>query len=55
MKEAVITKNEVNFHYTILLSSTGLTEEKLGVPRIVRYGGPFTTRTIEIRLSPVVR
>jgi site-specific DNA recombinase len=45
VKEIVVTGDAVVLHYTIPLSSDGLTEEELGVPRIVHYGGEEGTRT----------
>ena len=43
VKEVVVTGDEALLKYTIPLTSKGETEERLGVPRIVHFGGPYVT------------
>ena len=45
IKEIIVAKQEVKLIYTIPLLPEGLKEESVGVLPIVRYGGPFWTRT----------
>ncbi len=45
VKEIVVTADKAELKYTIPLSKEGLLEENLGVPHIVRYGGPEGIRT----------
>jgi hypothetical protein len=41
----VVTGDEVLLKYTVPLSKEGLTEESIGVPRIVPFGGAEGART----------
>ena len=41
VKEIIVTRQEIQINYTLPLLPDGLTEEKVGVLPIVRYGGPF--------------
>ena len=43
IKEVRVTGNEATLNYTMPLSSKGASEEKVGVPPIVQYGGPWGT------------
>jgi len=45
VKEVVVTGDKAELKYTIPLSNEGPMEESLGVPHIVRYGGPGEIRT----------
>ncbi len=40
VQEITVTKHEIQLNYTLPLLSDGLTEERMGVLPIVRYGGP---------------
>ena len=53
VKEIVVTGDNVSLRYTIPISKNGLVEENLGVPHIVRYGGPRCTidRTFSISFA----
>ena len=48
MKEITVTADKAELRYTIPLSNERLMEENLGVPRIVRYGGPGEIRTPDL-------
>ena len=41
VKEVVVTDDKAELKYTIPLSKDGPLEESLGIPHIVRFGGPL--------------
>ena len=47
VKEIAVTGDETVLTYTIPLTAENLKEEKLGIPHIVRSGGPLWTRTTD--------
>ena len=47
VKEVKVTDNEVLLTYTIPMAPKGITEEEIGVPSIVHYGGRRRIRTFD--------
>ena len=43
VREIAVIGNDVVLTYTIPLSKAGMTDERLGVPHIVHYGGRYWT------------
>ena len=43
VQEITVTKHEIQLKYTLPLLPDGLTEERMGVLPIVRYGGRYGT------------
>ena len=43
VKEIIVTQQEIQLNYTLPLLPDGLTEERIGVLPIVRYGGRYWT------------
>ncbi len=46
-KEIAVTQQEIQLNYTLPLPPDGLTEERVEVLPIVRYGGRYRTRTCD--------
>ncbi len=45
VQEITVTKHEIQLKYTLPLPPDGLTEERMGVLPIVRYGGRCSIKT----------
>ena len=50
VKEVKVIGTEVRLIYTIPMPPKGISQEAVGVPPIVHYGGPFWTRTRDLSL-----
>ncbi len=48
VREIEVTGDKVLLKYTLPMTTAGLTEESIGVPHIVHYGGQYWTRTSDL-------